>query len=72
MAGVQVGPFEVGQIKAHVSHGLEATAIAPLAFRENGDQMTKGGVHLVMANSPLVIGYRGTKTCFSVLYGYYV
>lgn len=45
---MQATPFEIGQIKAHVYHGLEATAIAPLVRRANGKKMTKGAVQVIM------------------------
>ena len=36
MAPQQLGPFEVGQIKAHVEHGLGCTAIAKKVFKADG------------------------------------
>ena len=32
----QLSPLEVGQTKAHVSHGLECTAISRLVFKSDG------------------------------------
>ena len=32
----QLNPFEVGQVKAHVEHGLSAAAIAERVFKADG------------------------------------
>ena len=34
--GKQLSPFEIGQIKAHMSHGLECTAISKLVLKADG------------------------------------
>ena len=36
MAGYQFTPFEVGQVKAHMEHGLGCTAIAKRVFKADG------------------------------------
>ena len=36
MVGHQLTPFEVGQVKAHMEHGLGCTAIAQRVFRVDG------------------------------------
>ena len=36
MSGYQLGPFEVGQIKAHVEHGLGCNAISKRLFKPDG------------------------------------
>lgn len=34
--GYQLGPFEIGQIKAHLEHGLKSPAIAKRLFKADG------------------------------------
>ena len=36
MAGYQLGPFELGQIKAHMEHGLGCAAIQNRIYKPDG------------------------------------
>ena len=56
-AGYQVGPFELGQIKAHMEHGLGCSAIRKRVFKPDGKTMY-GETAIVNAMNKL----RGDKT----------
>ena len=45
----QLGPFEVGQIVAHVHHGLGAMAISRLAHRADGSTFSDTAIGNAMA-----------------------
>lgn len=60
--GYQIGPFELGQIKAHVEHGLGCTAIAKRLFKADGKTCySETAVHKAMCKLVKVPGWRGER-----------
>ena len=61
-AGYQIGPFELGQIKAHMEHGLGCSAIRKRVFKPDGKSMY-GETAIVNAMNKLRADktYRGVR-----------
>ena len=60
--GYQIGPFELGQIKAHVEHGLGCIAIAKRSFKADGKTCySETAVHKAMCKLVKVPGWRGER-----------
>ena len=60
-SGYQLGPFEVGQIKAHIHHGLSAAAIARIVCKADGTHVSDKGVLSVMARLEADPDWRGER-----------
>ena len=58
---VQPTPFEIGQIKAHVRHGLGSSAIARVLKKPDGSAVSAQAVADVMVELVPTPGWRGER-----------
>ena len=62
---VQLTPFEIGQIKAHMHHGLEATEIAGLIKKTDGKHPAQPSVFAAMQKLTSQPSWRGERAAGS-------
>ena len=62
MSGYQMSPFEVGQVKAHLHHGLKAAAISRIMAKSDGiSQWTSKAVKTVVKKLKADPSWRGER-----------
>ena len=61
LAGYQMTPFEVGQVKAHMEHGLGCTKIARRVFKPDGSEFGEQAISTCMHNLRENLDWRGER-----------